>query len=420
MAQRAARPPSSRPSDRPNGIIERYLKLSRLSYPVPAHGKTLPYTLGGIVFLGFLLLFASGFLLAQFVDPSPERAYQSVKALGERVPGGSWVRALHYWTAQAAVVALILHVLRIVFSGAYKAPRLVTWYVGLALLGLGVFGSYFSGTVLKWDQESFDALKHYEAGLTRLGPLGAFLGSTDAVSLNVKLYASHVSILPLVIVAFLAAHFYLVNTHSLSPLPFGEDSARESVPKERMTGTMTEHVKGIVLFGGIYFGVTALLAAIVPAPLGDPVTGEEMSLKPPWPFLWLYGLENLTGKMDTMFHALGALFLALAVLPLVDRGPERNPARRKGVLAVAGIALISMIGLTAYAAIAPPQMHHHEHGSGHDAPAMSHDAGTHDTMPDTTVPHDASPHDRGTPDAAVPDPSPADNHHDETPREHAP
>lgn len=401
MAQRT---PYTRPRSNPGhsaGLIERYLKINRLAYPVPAHGKTLAYTLGGIVFFGFLVLFASGFFLAQFIDPSPERAYQSVKALGERVPGGSWVRALHYWTAQAVVVALALHVARIVFSGAYKAPRVVTWYMGLALLGLGVFGSYFSGTVLKWDQESFDALSHYQEGLKWLGPLGTFLGSTDAVSLNVKLYASHVSILPLVIVVFLAAHFYLVNAHSLSPLPFGEDSARESVPKDRMTGTMTEHVKNILLFGGIYFGATALLAAIVPAPLGEAVTGEELSIKPPWPFLWLYGLENLTGQMDTMFQALGALFVALAALPFVDRGPERHPARRKGTLATAGIVLLAMIGLTVYAAVAPPQMHHHEHESGHDMPAMSHDAG----MPET----------------AMPESSPADEHpHDETPHGHEP
>jgi ubiquinol-cytochrome c reductase cytochrome b subunit len=415
MAQRTTHTPPRSNLGHSDGLIERYLKISRLAYPVPAHGKTLAYTLGGIVFLGFLLLFATGFFLAQFVDPSPERAYQSVKALGERVPGGSWVRALHYWTAQAVVVALALHVARIVFSGAYKAPRVVTWYMGLALLGLGVFGSYFSGTVLKWDQESFDALMHYQEGLKWLGPLGTFLGSTDAVSLNVKLYASHVSILPLVIVLFLAAHFYLVNTHSLSPLPFGEDSARESVPKERMTGTMTEHVRGIILFGSIYFGATALLAAIVPAPLGEAVTGEEMSIKPPWPFLWLYGLENLTGQMDTMFHALGALFLALAALPLVDRGPERHPARRKGMLAVAGMVLLAMIGLTVYAAVTPPQMHHHEPENGHEMPAMSHDA----------MPTHAAPHDTGTPDTAMPhtmapEPSHTDDHRDETPHAHEP
>jgi ubiquinol-cytochrome c reductase cytochrome b subunit len=401
MVKRPIHTSSPSTFDRPDGVIERYLKISRLAYPVPAHGKTLPYTLGGIVFLGFLLLFASGFFLAQFIDPSPERAYQSVKALGERVPGGSWVRALHYWTAQAVVVALALHVARIVFSGAYKAPRIVTWYMGLALLGLGVFGSYFSGTVLKWDQESFDALMHYQEGLKWLGPLGTFLGSTDAVSLNVKLYASHVSILPLVIVMFLAAHFYLVNAHSLSPLPFGEDSARESVPKDRMTGTMTEHVKKILLFGGLYFGATAVLAAMVPAPLGEPVTGEEMSIKPPWPFLWLYGLENLTGRMDTMFQALGVLFVALAALPLVDRGPERHPARRKAIMAVAGVVVLAMIGLTVYAAVAPPQLHDHEQGSGHKMPAMSHDAG----MPETSMP----------------DPFHADEHpHDETLNGHAP
>jgi ubiquinol-cytochrome c reductase cytochrome b subunit len=420
MVQRAARISPSPPPDRPGGMIERYLKVSRLAYPVPAHGKTLPYALGGIVFLGFLVLFASGFLLAQFIDPNPERAYQSVKALGERVPGGAWIRALHYWAAQAVVLALALHVARVVFSGAYKAPRIVTWYVGLALMGLGVFGSYFSGTVLKWDQESFDALKHYEVGLTWLGPLGAFLGSTEAVSLNVKMYASHVSILPLLIVAFLAAHFYLVNTHSLSPLPFGEDSARESVPKERMTGTMVEHIKSIALFGGVYFGAVALLAAIVPAPLGDPVTGEEMSLKPPWPFLWLYGLENLTGRMDTMYQALAALFLALAVLPLVDRGAERHPARRKGVLALAGLVGLAMIGLTVYAAVTPPQLHHHEHGGGHAAPPVPHDAMPQDAAPDHAAPKDGLPHDHGTPEATAPEPSHTDSHHEETPHAHEP
>jgi quinol-cytochrome oxidoreductase complex cytochrome b subunit len=126
-----------------------------------------------------------------------------------------------------------------------------------------------------------------------------------------------------------------------------------------------------------------------------------MSLKPPWPFLWLYGLENLTGRMDTMFQALGALFVALAALPFLDRGPERHPARRKGTLAVAGMVFLAMIGLTVYAAVAPPQLHQHEHGSGNDMPAMSHDT--------------------GTPETAMPEPSPADeHHHEETPPAHAP
>jgi ubiquinol-cytochrome c reductase cytochrome b subunit len=352
--------------------------------------------LGGIAFAGFLLLFASGFLLVQFFDPSPERAYRSVRHLVEEVPGGSWLRAFHYWAAQAVVFALILHVLRIVVTGAYKGPRIVTWYAGVALLGLGVFGAYFTGTVLKWDQEAFDALAHYRAGLRWLGPLGEFLGAEDAVSLNLKLFASHVAILPLLIVFFVAVHFYLVNAHSLAPLPFGEDSSRESVPKERMTGTMVEHVKSIGIFGGIYFAAVALLAAFAPAPMGDPISGEEMSLKPPWPFLWLYGLENITGQMDTMYHALALFFFALIALPLLDRGLERHPRARKGTLAASAAVLVGMIGLSIYAAVAPPQLHGHDHGNGHAESETGEQTTTMEPSPPAPgtgdQPHDETPH----------------------------
>src|SRR3990172_5755472 len=221
----------------PEGVLERYAKISSLAYPVPAHGRTLGYTLGGISFVGFVLLFATGVLLQQFFDPAPERAYASVEHLGKTVPGGAWLRAFHYWAAQAVVVTLLLHLARVFVGGVYKAPRTLTWFAGVALLATALFGSYFTGTVLKWDQESFDALMHYREGLKLLGPLGTFLGSTEAVSLNVKLFASHVTLLPLLLVLLLAAHFYLVHVHNLSPLPFGKDSTLSTLPPERMTGT---------------------------------------------------------------------------------------------------------------------------------------------------------------------------------------
>jgi ubiquinol-cytochrome c reductase cytochrome b subunit len=345
----------------PEGVLQRYAKISSLDYPVPAHGRTLGYTLGGITFVGFMLLFATGVLLQQFFDPAPERAYASVEHLGKTVPGGAWLRAFHYWAAQAVVVTLLLHLARVFVGGVYKAPRTLTWYLGVALLATALFGSYFTGTVLKWDQESFDALMHYREGLKLLGPLGTFLGSTEAVSLNVKLFASHVTLLPLLLVLLLAAHFYLVHVHNLSPLPFGKDSTLATLPPERMTGTFMEHTRSILLYAAIYYGLVAVLAWAVPAPLGAPVTGEEMSIKPPWPFLWLYGIENLTGRMDTMMHAIAALLILLALAPILDRGSDRHPARRKGTMAVGTAVLIVIVGFSLYAAIAPPQIHHHEH-----------------------------------------------------------
>jgi ubiquinol-cytochrome c reductase cytochrome b subunit len=321
----------------------------------------LGYTLGGISFVGFMLLFATGVLLQQFFDPAPERAYESVEHLGKTVPGGAWLRAFHYWAAQAVVVTLLLHLARVFVGGAYKAPRTLTWFAGVALLATALFGSYFTGTVLKWDQESFDALMHYREGLKLLGPLGTFLGSTEAVSLNVKLFASHVTLLPLLLVLLLASHFYLVHVHNLSPLPFGKDSTLSTLPPERMTGTFMQHTRSILLYAAIYYGLVGVLAWAVPAPLGAPVTGEEMSIKPPWPFLWLYGIENLTGRMDTMMHAIAALLILLALAPLLDRGIDRHPARRKWTMAVGAAVLLAIVGFSLYAAIAPPQLHHHEH-----------------------------------------------------------
>ena len=390
------RPPASTP---PQGVLERYAKISSLDYPVPPHGRTLAYTLGGITFVGFVLLFASGVLLQQFFDPAPERAYTSVEHLVKTVPGGAWLRAFHYWAAQAVVLTLLLHLARVFFGGAYKAPRTLTWYLGIALLGTTLFGSYFTGTVLKWDQESFDALVHYREALKLLGPIGDFLGSTEAVSLNVKLFASHVTLLPLVLVLLIAGHFYLVHVLNLSPLPFGEDSARSTLPPERMTGTFMEHTRSILLYGAIFYGLVVVLAWAVPAPLGPPVSGKEMSIKPPWPFLWLYAIENFTGRMDSMVPGIVALLLTLAVVPLLDRGPERNPMKRRGMIAGGAVVLLTLVGLSVYAAITPPQMHHHE-GMVHEGSAPQ------------EIPQNGPP-EGGSDNLPVPHAEEGENHHDE-------
>ncbi|MBI5746369.1 MAG: cytochrome bc complex cytochrome b subunit [Nitrospirae bacterium] len=354
--RRSGRDKDQAPSD---GFLERWFRISRLSYPVPPHARTLPYILGGITFIGFLLLFSSGLLMGQFYQPTPDRAYETVKHLINEVPGGRLLRSFHYWMAQAVILSLILHLLRIFISGAYKPPRIFTWYFGVSLLGIALFGSYFSGTVLKWDQESFDALQHYSEGLRFFGPIGKFMGSTEAIPLNIKIYLSHVSFFPLLLLVLIAGHFYLINTFSLSPLPFGKDSTLASLPEERMTGRFLEHANSIFLYSILYYGLVAIIALIFPAPLGPPVSGEETGVKPPWPFLWFYGLENLTGKIDTIVYASGLLFLLLILLPILDRGEERNPLKRKGTMTGGAMVLLFLIGLSLYAAISTPQVHHH-------------------------------------------------------------
>ncbi|HSG04765.1 MAG TPA: cytochrome bc complex cytochrome b subunit, partial [Nitrospiria bacterium] len=111
------------PENQRDSPLEKWLRISSLSFPVPAHSHTLGYCLGGITLVGFLILFGTGFFLIQFFNPAPDKANASLHHIVENVMGGKWIRSLHYWTAQAVMLSMVAHVLRIFFGGAYKAPR---------------------------------------------------------------------------------------------------------------------------------------------------------------------------------------------------------------------------------------------------------------------------------------------------------
>jgi len=189
--------------------LDRWTRLSHLSFPVPAHAKNLSYTLGGITLMGFILLFMSGLILTQFFDPQSDSANQSVRYIVEEVPGGSWIRSFHYWTAQAVILSMCAHLIRVFISGSYKFPRILTWYFGVGLFFTATMLAYFSGTILKWDQEAYEALGHYDFIAGMLGPLGTLMGGglTESVSMNVRMYTFHIALAPLILIALVIGHF---------------------------------------------------------------------------------------------------------------------------------------------------------------------------------------------------------------------
>jgi ubiquinol-cytochrome c reductase cytochrome b subunit len=367
--------------------LDQWFRLSRLSFPVPAHSKHLYYSLGGITFVGFLILFFSGLYLTQFFDAHPDKAYQSVKTIMTEVPGGRFIRSLHYWTAQAVVIALCLHLLRVFITGAYKFPRTMTWYLGVALFFTATMGSYFSGTVVKWDQEGFEALDHYKLTVAAFGPLGYWLGEnlTGAVSMNLRMYTYHITLAPLAIVFLVVGHFYLIHVFNISPLPRGVSARLTEVPKEELTGTFTEHLRTIFLSSLIYYGAVAVLSLMIPAPIGNVRSDEMTGEKPPWLYLWMYGIENLTGIFGILYGTLALLILML-LIPLLDRGPSRDPIERKGILAVGIVTILILASFTLYAWIAPPQVHE---GHVHPTEESTSPPHGHDEAPAAEAPHPA-------------------------------
>lgn len=176
--------------------VDERLGLSGLAYPVPEHANSLPYVLGGITFFGFLVLIATGVLLAQFYHPHPANAHDSVLYIITQAPFGDFIRSVHFWTANLVVVTALLHLIRVFTTASYKRPREVNWLVGLGLLAV-TLDFVFTGTVLKWDQEGVEALAHNREIGELLGLWGVWFTNDLTVSapLLTRLYLGHITVL---------------------------------------------------------------------------------------------------------------------------------------------------------------------------------------------------------------------------------
>jgi ubiquinol-cytochrome c reductase cytochrome b subunit len=315
--------------------------------------------------IGFFLMIGTGLLLAQIYNPAPDQSYQSLQTI-QKIGWTSYLRAFHYWTAQGIILALLAHLSRVFITGAYQYPRQVTWWVGVTLLAIMLMGSYFSGTVLKWDEEGFDALAHYQEALRALGPIGAALTEslTGSPPMNFRIYVSHIAAFPILITLLIVVHSYLIHSLNLSPTPKDKWADQPEIPVEEMKERFSTHVVDVIIFAILYYGWIAALAFFIRAPLAGPPNPEHGALKPPWPFLWMYGFENRWGIVSTVF-ASSTLFGILALIPLLDRKRDRRFRARVGILTLGGIVACSLVGLTLHGYLTPAQMHAHTHGTEH-------------------------------------------------------
>jgi len=120
-------------------VTKRPSFVSHLHPPsIPAREARFWYTfgLGGISVLMCLVLLVTGALELFYYVPTSTGANVSLQTITILVPYGRLVRSLHFWSAQILVVTSLLHMLRVVLSGAYKRPRSFNWLLGLSLLVL--------------------------------------------------------------------------------------------------------------------------------------------------------------------------------------------------------------------------------------------------------------------------------------------
>lgn len=325
------------------GVLNERLALHGIDYPIAPIANRLAYMLGGLTFFGLLLLIVTGVLLDQFYNPNPVAAHDSMIYIITRAPLGWWLRGLHYWGATIVLVSVFLHMSYVFWRRSYVKPREVTWWAGVALFAV-VFALAFTGTVLRADQEGAEALEHAVAGARMTGPLGAPLSPdfAQSTSLLSRLHSAHVSLLPLLLLAIVGLHFWLIRMHGINT----------TQPK---TSRFSSHLPKLVGNALLLLALAGTLAAFFPPGLGHPgVEGVELT-KPFWPFLWIYVVENTMGMWGMILAPL-VIFGFLFVVPLIDRPREGHPHSRL-VLTIAVIMFVLYVGGIIYGVFAPQQQH---------------------------------------------------------------
>lgn len=186
------------------------------------------FTLGSASLFLVISQMITGILLTIYYVPTPDHAYDSVQYITTQVPAGWLIRGLHHWGASAMVVVVVLHMLRIIFHGAYKFPREVTWFTGVFLL-LIVIGFGFTGYLLPWDQKAYWAttVGTRIAGTPPL--IGDWIlrivrGGEDLTAITLaRFFGVHIWVLPTALMLLTFVHLYLVIRIGISAVPKRED-----------------------------------------------------------------------------------------------------------------------------------------------------------------------------------------------------
>jgi quinol-cytochrome oxidoreductase complex cytochrome b subunit len=186
---------------------------------VPRHALSPIYCLGGTTFLLFVVLAVTGILLAVYYKPTPDAAFESVEAITKTVPYGWLVRSVHFYSANGMLILAVLHMLRVYYTGSYKAPRELNWVAGV-LLGLLTLFAGYTGYVLRWDQEAVGASGIGQGIAASVPYFGSLIGSTlwgsghaDTLS---RFFVSHLLLIPGVMIILMAIHFWMVKRHGIS------------------------------------------------------------------------------------------------------------------------------------------------------------------------------------------------------------
>jgi len=286
------------------------------------------FLLGEIALYSFIVLLLSGTFLALFYDPSMQeskydgsftplrgievsQAYRSSLDLSFDVRGGLFLRQMHHWAALLFVAAIVVHMFRTFFTGAFRKPRELNWIIGVLLFWLA-FLEGFAGYSLPDDALSGTGLRIASAIVLSIPIIGSwtatslFGGEFPGHVILDRFYILHVFLVPGIILALIVVHLALLVKQKHTQWP-GPGRTNSNVVGIRMFPAFSVKAGGFFM---LVFGVIALLAGLFqinPIWLFGPYKAAVVSAasQPDWYVMFLDGSTRLMPAWELRFHLFG-------------------------------------------------------------------------------------------------------------------
>jgi quinol-cytochrome oxidoreductase complex cytochrome b subunit len=310
---------------------------------VPVHGHTIWYYTGSSIMLFLVIQIVTGVMLALYYNPTIKDANASVARIMTEIPLGWILRSVHSWSATFMIATVIIHLLSVAFTKAYRPPREATWMTGVLLLCVSLaFG--FTGYLLPWDDLSLAATKVGTNIPKAIPVVGTWVtqllrGGDDVTGDTLtRFFIFHVCVLPLLVFAIMIVHLLLVQKEGMS-IPLKDEVEKKKLPWLPFWPNfiLREMMIWLVLFGVL------LSLAVLFAPSLD-VSADLMSpapegVKPEWYFLFLFQtLKIFPANMGPVTGEFVAVVLILVVVVAIFFMPflEGKPLGKRGKLVTYG------------------------------------------------------------------------------------
>jgi ubiquinol-cytochrome c reductase cytochrome b subunit len=314
------------------------------------------FLLGEIALYSFIILLLTGTFLTLFFKPSMteviyhgsythldgvrmSEAYSSTLNISFDVRGGLLIRQIHHWAADLFMAAIMAHMIRIFFTGAYRKPREFNWLIGIVMFTLGLLEGLF-GYSLPDDLLSGAGLRILEGVIQSLPIVGTYLafflfgGQFPGDVIVPRMYIIHVLLIPGLLLGLITAHLFFMFHQKHTQMP-GKGRTDHNVVGQPMYPYFMAKTGAFFFF---IFGVLALLATfaqINPIWLYGPYNPVAMSAgsQPDFYMGMLEGALRVwpSWSWDVLGHTfafnvflpglvpLGALFTGAALWPFIER-----------------------------------------------------------------------------------------------------